>query len=163
MTYRCTLTLKASSSEDALTPEAFSAGDAGAYAFDLASEDGLEDLPLGWVEITVRRRVINPAWLRIQETKSRSIEGQLQQVLPPDAKQPDGTPITDEQRTLTREEGIRPTVDALFFAQESKTPIWLTEEHTAYVFPPDKDEKAGGAWASIAGQLGLPSFGGDKT
>ncbi|MBU6287371.1 MAG: hypothetical protein KGS10_04305 [Chloroflexi bacterium] len=159
MSYRCTLTLTAATAEELIDGDVFAPGDAAREAYLYAAEDGLEDLPIGWLEITVRRRVPNPAWTRIVEAKERSIEGQLAQVAPPNATNADGTPITDEQRGEVREMAIRPTVDALFFAAESKTPIWLTEEATVVVAPPERVAAAGAAWADIAGRLGLPAFG----
>jgi hypothetical protein len=158
MSYRCTLTLTAAAEEEIVSGEAFRPGDALREAFDLAAEDGLDELPVGWLEVTVRRRVPNPLFARLQEAKARSIEGQLQQVLP--ASNPDGSPITEEQRSEILETAIRPPVDALFFAAERSTPMWLTEEATVVVANPERYAAAGKAWADIAGRLGLPAYGG---
>lgn len=159
MSYRCTLTLTAANSDELIDGDEFQPGEAAREAFQAAAEDGLDDLPLGWIEVTVRRRVANPAFTRLREAKERSIEGQLMQAVPPGTAGPDGTPLTDEQRAEIRDVAIRPTVDALFFALESKTPPWLTEEATVVVAPPDRVAAAGAAWGEIAGRLGLPAFG----
>lgn len=157
--YRCTLTLTPATPDEMIDGDQFAPGDAAREAYLYAAEDGLDDLPIGWLEVTVRRRVPNPAWARIRDAKERSIEGQVQQVAPPGATNSDGSPITDEQRDELREVAIRPTVDALWFAAEARTPIWITEEATVVVASPDRVAAAAAAWAEIAGRLGLPAFG----
>lgn len=161
MSYRCTLTLAGSTEEEAIGGSEHAAGAALREAYDLAGEDDLGDLPMGWIEVTVRRRVANPLFARLHDAKARSIEGQLQQILPPGAANPDGTPITDEQREEIRMMAIQPTVDALFFAAESRTPPFVTEDTVVYVANPDRYPAAAKAWAEIAGRLGLPAYGGE--
>ena len=39
--------------------------------------DGLGDLPLGWTEVTIRRRRVNPEWLTIQILKEQMVHGML--------------------------------------------------------------------------------------
>ncbi len=81
--------------------------------------DGLEDMPAGWTQITVRKRVWNPKWQAIQRVKNDSIEALLSQ-------------IPEEVRESQRD-AVVIQVEASLHGLESSTPKYLIEEATVYV------------------------------
>jgi len=81
--------------------------------------DGLEDLPAGWTQITLRKRVWNPKWQAIQRVKQDSIDALLSQ-------------IPDEVRESQRD-AVVIQVEASLHGLESSTPKYLIEEATVYV------------------------------
>jgi hypothetical protein len=49
-------------------------------AFDPnATKDELGDLPVGWTQVRISRRQINPKWVMIQHTKERMLQSLIQQ------------------------------------------------------------------------------------
>jgi hypothetical protein len=105
------------------------------------SKDGLEDLPVGWSEIRMSRRVFNPKWVLIQQVKRAMIDGLLAQ-FPDAAKEGQGV-------------AIRLQVDAQFYTMEQDTPAYLTEVETVYVAPRELSEDVAEAYDEAREMLGL--------
>jgi hypothetical protein len=81
--------------------------------------DGLEDMPAGWSQITLRKRVWNPKWQTIQRVKQDSIDALLSQ-------------IPEEVRESQRD-AVVIQVEASLHALESSIPKYLVQEATVYV------------------------------
>jgi hypothetical protein len=113
----------------------------GGPSFD---EDGLDDLPAGWSEVKLSRRVFNPKWVLIQQVKRAMIEGLLSQY--PEAAQA-GQKIA-----------IRLQVDAQFHAMEQDTPIYITEVETVYLAPRELNEDVAEAYNQAREMLGLEAL-----
>lgn len=45
--------------------------------FPPEGDDELGDLPIGWTQITIRRRQLNPEWVALQQVKAAALEGIL--------------------------------------------------------------------------------------
>jgi len=86
--------------------------------------DGLEDMPAGWTQITLRKRVWNPKWQAIQRVKQDSIDALLSQ-------------IPDEVRESQRD-AVVIQVEASLHGLESSTPKYLVQEATVYVSDADE-------------------------
>jgi hypothetical protein len=89
-------------------------------------EDGLYDLPAGWTEVKMSRRMFNPKWVLIQQVKEAMVKGLTSQF--PEAAQA-GQGVA-----------IQLQVDAQFFGMEQETPVYLTEVETVYLAPPEMSE-----------------------
>lgn len=114
---------------------------------DAAADDDLDMLPVGWVRVTVERRGVNPAWVRILGAKARTLLNLMGQV-PDDASDDAKTIMQDDMTTL---------VDAQFFAIESATPHYQTETVVLIVRNPDEDKGVAEAWGKVAEVLGFPA------
>lgn len=75
--------------------------------------DGLDDLPVGWMQIRFTRRRYNPAWIQIQHVKEHMIETVVAQTPP-------------EQQDLQRE-FLAVQVAAQFYELEKDTPVFLPD------------------------------------
>ncbi len=110
--------------------------------------DGLEDLPAGWSEVRMSRRVFNPKWVLIQQVKRAMIEGLLAQ-FPEAAKEGQGV-------------AIRLQVDAQFYLMEKDTPAYLTEVETVYLAPKELSEDVAEAYNEAREMLGLDPLEDDE-
>ena len=86
---------------------------------EVEEADGLDDMPVGWTQITMRKRVWNPKWLTLQQVKRDSIDALLAQV-------------PDEHREASRD-AVAIQVEANLHGLESSTPRYLIEDVTVYV------------------------------
>jgi hypothetical protein len=112
---------------------------------DVREDDDLDQLPIGWLKITVERRVLNPEWLRFAEAKEQLIASQLQ-AIPPDVP-------ADER--AAGERLTRAAIDAQFYAVLAGIPRYVTDTEDVYVKDPDADKQVAEAWGEIAGVLGF--------
>ena len=96
--------------------------------------DGLEDLPPGWVQVTMTRRMLNPRYLALMQTKEGLIQGAMQMAT---SQLPDDVPpeILQGQETA-----IRLQIDAQFFLLERDTAPYITESEVVFLAPPEKSE-----------------------
>lgn len=74
------------------------------------ASDGLEDMPAGWTQITIKRRQYNPKWLSIQAAKEQLLQAVRAQV-------PDD--LWEDQEVLARVQ-----VDAQYYGLERDTPVY---------------------------------------
>ena len=114
---------------------------------DAGEDDALGALPLGWVEITVRRRVSNPMWEALQARKNRLIEASwagLAAQLPAD--------LPDDEKNEMKAD-IATSIGVQFAFVESKVDRYLTDESTAHVHADDAVVTK--EWAKIAEALGV--------
>ena len=108
------------------------------------ADDGLDDLPAGWVEVKMTRRSFNPKWVLIQQVKRAMIEGLSQQF--PEA-------VQEAQQVA-----IRLQVDAQFYLMEQDTPPYLTEVETVYLAPPEMSEDVAASVNEARELLGLEPY-----
>lgn len=94
-------------------------GDA-AYA---PKDDALGSTPVGWTEITIKRRMYNPQWLSVQQVKQAALQGVMQQI-PAEMQQQQGWMMQLQ-------------VEAQFAALEAQIPMYLTTEDTVVVSTED--------------------------
>jgi len=104
-------------------------------------DDNLDDLPAGWSEVKLSRRVFNPKWVLIQQVKRAMVDGLMAQF--PEAAQ------------AGQEIAVRLQVDAQFYMMESDTPIYLTEIETVYLAPKELNEDVAEAYNQARKMLGL--------
>jgi hypothetical protein len=108
--------------------------------------DGLRDLPVGWISVTLQRRAYNPEWIDLQETKRAMVQAAVQQLppqLPPNVMQ--------QQRTM-----FELQVRAQFLALEAQTPVYLTFTETIHISPPELDSALLEAFNEARSTLGMP-------
>lgn len=103
------------------------------------------DLPEGWVQITIKRRVFNERYVEIQQVKEGLVQSQLQG-LPPETAE-------------IQEMVIRNIIDAQFAALEANTPESLVETDEVYVADPDEHEAVREALNGILTSLDLEPYG----
>jgi len=84
--------------------------------------DEFEDLPNGWIKITVQRRFENPQWQLIQAIKAESLKQMLTQV-----PEEDHSNVTD---------AILLQIDAQWVALEDKIGQYIVTEETRYIADP---------------------------
>ena len=106
--------------------------------------DGLDDLPQGWFEVRLSRRIANPKWLLIQNVKEAMLNALLSQY-PKEVKQ-------------AQEVAIRLQLEAQFFALENATAPYVTDVETVYLSPPESSEDVAEAINEIRQLLGLPEL-----
>lgn len=110
-------------------------------------EDGLEDLPAGWTEVKMSRRVYNPKWILLQQVKNAMVKGLMSQ-FPLDVQEAQGV-------------AIRIQVEAQFQALENVTPPYFTEVETAYLAAPDTSEEMFEAVNEARELMGFSTLGSD--
>ena len=103
--------------------------------------DGLDDLPPGWTEVRLSRRVYNPKWVLIQRVKEAMVAGHLLQV--------------PEEMRKGQRVAVQLQVDAQFFNLEDATPAYLTEVETVYLAPPELSDEVRTAYNEARELLGL--------
>lgn len=110
--------------------------------------DGFGTSPPGWVEVIIRRRVPNPAWIDIQRTKQVMIHNNMQQL-------PEDMPQEAMQATYAI---IKTQVDAAMAALELKTDEYVVEERLAMVSDPLGHEMVRKELNDLLAQLDLKPF-----
>ena len=103
--------------------------------------DELHDLPVGWIEVRMSRRVLNPQYVLIQQIKSAMAESLIGQY-PEEIREAQGI-------------AIRVQIDAQFYGMEQETPPYLTEAETVYLAPPEVSEDVAEAVNQVREMLGL--------
>ena len=114
---------------------------------DDGGDDNLGALPVGWLEITVRRRASNPVWDEIQRRKARLVESTWMGIA---AQLPEDIPDADRAE-------VRADVETSFAAQFShmlsQVERYIVDEATIHVAANDPQVKP--EWDKVAESLGL--------
>ena len=111
---------------------------------DGPEDNPLEELPVGWVQVTVIRRELNPAWMEIQAVKGQTLQGALSQV-------------PEEQRPL-QERYLAIQIEANFSALEARIPKYIEDTQTAYVADPHGNTEVRQALNEVMEALDLEEF-----
>lgn len=117
--------------------------------------DGLADMPVGWIELRMSRRVPNPRYMAIQQTKQAmmdSIIAQMASQMPPEAVEAQRLPVALQ-------------IDAQFILLEENTPPYLTDIETVYLAPPEMApavKKAVDQLRALVGLDALPATESEK-
>lgn len=118
-------------------------GDAQAPFDEEVEKDELGTLPLGWTEVTFKRRSLNPLWLMINDTKQRMYQqllAQLQQAdLPPEVLEAQSADIYWQ-------------LEAQYHSILSGTPAFLVEEEVVHI---SDGADALEAYNEVRAELGL--------
>lgn len=85
--------------------------------------DDLGDLPLGWLKVTVSRRVLNPKWVLIQQVKAAAVEQLIQQV--------------EEEHREDVKDAVIVQVEAQYAAYEDKVGKYLVDEQVSFITDPE--------------------------
>jgi hypothetical protein len=93
-------------------------------------DEELEDLPIGWTEVRLRRRIPNVPYVEIQAVKQAMFQQELTKV--PKEHRRDSAGV------------VRIQIDAMFASLEARTPAYVVDEETVYVAPPTRESEAGG-------------------
>lgn len=114
------------------------------------ADDGLGDCPPGWVQVTMKRRLINPKYMAIQQTKENLVALSVQQI-------PDNVPeeVKQVQRTM-----MQIQVEAQFHAVEAETPPFLTYEEKVFIAPPETNSDLLEAFNEVREGIGLEPLDG---
>lgn len=116
-------------------------------------EDGLEDLPPGWTQVTIKRRLPNPKYYAIQRLKEAMFENMMaaakQQNIPEDARE-------------MQELAIQLQVEATMAALEQKTPLYNTTTEIIHIAPPETDPGIKAVVRYLRENLSLVSFGDEE-
>ena len=114
------------------------------------ADDGLGDCPPGWVQVTMKRRLINPKYMAIQQTKENLVALSMQQI-------PDNVPdaVKRVQRTM-----MEIQVEAQFHAVEAETPPFLTYEEKVFIAPPETNSDLLEAFNEVREGIGLEPLDG---
>lgn len=105
-------------------------------------------LPDGWVQIIVRRRILNPRFLEIQQVKEGLVQSNLKD-LPPEH--------LEIQEMVTRN-----LIDAQFAALEASVPESLVETSEVFVSDPDANPDVKTALDNILRELDIEPFDSDE-
>lgn len=114
-----------------------------------AGEDDLEEIPVGWLKITVQKRVINPAWQRVNEVKSRQVAMQVDEMKARFA----AAQIDDEDAIAMAVGDVEFMVGMSFLPIEREIPKYATQEAELYVRDPSSDKEIAREWRRIADTL----------
>ena len=109
-------------------------------------DDPMGDTPVGWVRLTLTRRLPNPEWHRYNDAKEAAIAGQIMQI-PADAP---------ADRRAAAESLIRAGADASFFAALADTDRFLSVSQEVFISDPTVDPQVREAWKAFSEALGLP-------
>jgi hypothetical protein len=107
-------------------------------------DDGLGDLPAGWIEVRMTRRVQNPRYALIRQVKQALLQGLASQI--------------PEEHRAGQAAAIQVQLDANFYFMEQSTPIYLTESETVYLAPPESSEAVLESFNQARELLGLEPF-----
>ena len=110
--------------------------------------DGLEDLPPGWFEVTMRRRIPNPQYLMVQQAKAAQVEIAIAQL-------PDSAPA--HIKSAHRQMLVIQT-NALYHSYEENIDPFFTIEEVVNVSPVEVQEDLLEAFNDIREMLGLPNL-----
>jgi phosphopantothenoylcysteine synthetase/decarboxylase len=113
--------------------------------------DKLGDLPVGWVQVTIKRRSFNPRWIAIQQAKEASVALIMAQL----PKQ-----ISAEVRA-SQEQMLRLQQEAHYYNLEKDTPVYVTSEEVVYVADPQNSSDVREAFNDARAGLNLGPMGFD--
>ena len=107
--------------------------------------DKLGDLPVGWVQVTIKRRSFNPRWIAIQQAKEASVALIMAQL----PKQ-----LSAEVRA-SQEQMLRLQQEAHYYNLEKDTPVYVTSEEVVYVADPQSSSDVREAFNEARAGLNL--------
>jgi hypothetical protein len=95
------------------------------YGVEHDTSDGLGDLPLGWIQVQIKRRLHNPAWVELQQVKAMQYTALMSQV--------------PEKQREASDRAVRIELDAKFHAYEQSIPKYVDDVGLALTFSPSDD------------------------
>ena len=93
----------------------------------LLDDENGEEVPMGWIRVTLERVIPNPKLVEIHQTKAAMLAAATQQI--PEE-------VREAQQFI-----ISTQLDAQFFALEQSTPEVLTLGEQVYIAPPEMNEQ----------------------
>ena len=112
------------------------------YAELPAQDEDVETIPPGWSVVTIKRRLINPRWLRIQQRMQEQIEVVAQEA---------GEDITDTDR-----ESIQIDIEAMYTGLLLSTPATVVQVEEIFLAPPERHPELPKALKDLAETLDIP-------
>lgn len=110
--------------------------------------DNLGDLPPGWIQVTLTRRVINPEWLLLQQTKEAAVTMAANQI---------PANVTGAIRNA-QVNVIRMHIRAQYHAIEAEIPPYLSYTEQVHIAPPESDSDLLEAFNELRESLGLEAY-----
>tara|TARA_Y100000034_G_scaffold136418_1_gene212767 strand:- start:166 stop:711 length:546 start_codon:yes stop_codon:yes gene_type:complete len=111
-------------------------------------EDRLDDLPPGWLQVSFKRRAVNPEYMALQQVKQSMVEGLMSQV-------PEDYP---DEIVGMQFQAISMQVEAQFHAMESSISPYITYEEEVFVAPPESNDVVLEAVNEVRESFGLALF-----
>ena len=112
--------------------------------------DGMDDCPPGWVQVTLKRRLVNPKYVAIQQTKAGLLQMSAQQI-------PANVPAEARAAQMAM---LSIQVEAQFHGVESETPPYLTYEEQVFISPPETNPDLLEAFNEVREGVGLEPLDG---
>jgi len=110
---------------------------------DLADYDEeLGELPIGWKEITIKERNLNPEWLVIQQIKEQAFNESL-------------NTIEKDQHTDDLKLFLRVQIASQYASLESITSKYIYDVKTAYISPVESDPQLQATYKELLTTLDL--------
>ena len=109
-----------------------------------------EDLPLGWIKVTIERKYPNPLWWKLQNVKSSLHKATLDQI--------------PEEHREEQSDNITIQVDAQYLAleQTEKYNKVVIEKEVVFIAPPERDEDLMQEYLQLLDTLGIDVETGDE-
>jgi hypothetical protein len=107
----------------------------------------LDEAPLGWVAITVTRRLLNPNWVSVQEAKRATYEATMAQV--------------PEEYREAQSGLVGMQIEAMYSALETRHPKYVEDEQVSYISDPDEDDQVAEALADLMEGLEMEPYDDD--
>ena len=105
-------------------------------------DEELGDLPIGWKEITIKERNLNPEWVVIQQIKEQAFQESLKTV-------------EEDQHTDDLKLFLRVQIASQYASLETITQKYLYDVKTAYICPLDTDKQVSDTYNEIIKTLDL--------
>lgn len=112
--------------------------------------DDMADCPPGWVQVTMKRRLLNPKYIAIQRTKENLVVMSMQQI---------PANVADEVRQAQRAM-LEIQVEAQFHGVEAETPPYFTYEEKVFIAPPESNIDLLEAFNEVREGIGLDPLDG---
>jgi hypothetical protein len=110
-----------------------------AYAALPSDDDDVETIPPGWSVVVIKRRLINPRWLRIQQRMQEQIQAVVEEA---------GEDTSDEDK-----ENIQLDIEAMYSNLLINTPATVTQIEEVYLAPPERHQGLPKALTDLAATL----------
>ena len=107
-------------------------------------DDGLGDLPVGWIEVRMTRRLPNPKHALIQQVKKALLHGMISQ-------------FPEDQRE-GQAAAIQIQLEANFFLLEQSTSPFIVDSESVYLAPPEASEAVLEAFNQARELMGMEPF-----
>jgi hypothetical protein len=111
------------------------------YAALPSDDDDVDTLPPGWSVVIIKRRLINPRWLRIQQRMQEQIQAVIEEA---------GADASGEDK-----ETIQIDIEAMYSNLLINTPATVTQEEEVYLAPPERHPELPGALTQLAETLDI--------